>query len=645
MGVIAFTDLRRGVNERHPATLPDGFVEEAWQVTYDQSQLCRRRNGSDYVLNPIDGTTIAVSLGIYTPDSTPANERLWMLMDNATFRYYTPAWSPTTVTPSPADVFTTAAHMVTLHGKLFIAAGSTTGGTPLDRLHVWDGTTLRRAGLATPAAPTAADTGAGSFSGTRYYRVRYAVLSGSTVLRRSEPSAVLTFAPSGAGASARVTKPATISEGETHWELEESIDNANFYRIATTAVGTTTYDDSLAMSAVATTGTLSATVGDYTVQGSARYLAVDRDRLVMLGNTTDTSKDSDVTWTVVGSDTSGVGNDERVPTSTGNRLTLDGTLGGRGTGIVAFDTQILVFKKKRVYLLSHTGSRQGAYRMEPLSTTFGALDNTIVEGVDDQGRAALYFLDEILGPMRYGAGGFVQLAPQIQQTFGAYFLKTATIPANALFVPKRREVWFHIAQTSATVSTTYPTLRLVYNVETGGVSWHFVSGNTSRLDGRQIASCITWANIPYFASTIVGAGVFVEADKDATSSDFGTRAFRAFIRTGTVSAAPGVLNRRLGVTGAVLGARPLAATSIAVTAVRDYGKETASVTASLVPNAATNPSGANERFVTVPLDDLKLSEGTTFQFEVGDASAVSVLPWSAEQLTVTVSPEGTNVGA
>jgi hypothetical protein len=38
---------------------------------------------------------------------------------------------------------------VSLHGKAFFAFN-----TDVDRLHVWDGTSFRRAGLAEPAAPT-----------------------------------------------------------------------------------------------------------------------------------------------------------------------------------------------------------------------------------------------------------------------------------------------------------------------------------------------------------------------------------------------------------------------------------------------------------------------------------------------------------
>jgi hypothetical protein len=643
---INLTDLRRGVNERHPATLPEGFVEQAWNITYDRSQLGARRNGSQALVSPIKTIYVARSLHVHTPDSTAANERLWAFLNDDTFRFYTSAWASTDPSVSPADTFTGFASFASLHGKLFIACdnNSTT------RLHVYDGTNIRRVGLKTPtAAPTAADTGAGTLSGTRYYRVRYAVLSGSTVLLRSEPSATLTFTPSGGGAAVRVTKPAAINEGETHWELEESIDNANFYRIATTVVGTTTYDDSLATSAVATSGTLSATIGDYTVPESARFLVVDRDRLLMFGNHEDATKDSDLTWTVVGTDTTGVGNDERVPTATGNRLTIDGGNGGRLTGARAYDSQVIAFKKKGVYLVSHTRNRVGAYVFERLTPSIGAVEGSLCDGVDERGQPALYFLDDALGPMRFGARGFEQLAPQLQSTFQSYFnASAASSSANAMYVPKRREVHFNIAVNNSAGNGDWPGLTMVYNIETGGVSWSFIADTDNYLAGKPIYACVTWNNLAY-VSTDNGPsgggvlGTLAQIDVAGATQDFGVRPFRAYIRTKAFAPDPNGINKRITLTGGVLGARPLAATSVSVSAIRDHGKEIKTVTASLAPNAATNPSAADERFVTVPLDDFVMAEATVLQFELGDASRVAVTPWSLEQFTGLLGKDGQNV--
>lgn len=644
---LTFTDLRRGASERHPATLPEGFVQEAWNITYDRSQLGARRNGSAYVVNPVSGVVVPIALAVHTPDSTLANERLWIFGTDGAFRFYTSAWAATTPTISPADTFAFVGglSMKSLHGKFFIACKSNQS-----RLHVYDGTNVRRVGIApASAAPTAVDTGAGTYAGTRYFRVRFTKESGGVVLVRSEPSPVLTKAPSGAGTGLIVTRPTAPGESETHWELEESIDNATFYKInASIVLATTTSTSSTAYASVASAGTQSAVAGEYTVPPSGRFLVIDRDRVCLFGNYDDATLDADMQWTVVGTDTSGVGNDERIPTATGNRLSLDGSSGGGLTGAIAFGTQILAFKKKRVYLISHTGNRATAYRQDPIATSFGAIEGSVCEGVDADGQPAVYFLDDVLGPMRYGAGGFQQLAPQIQRTFGSYLQVvpgTTGVPAaNAMFVPNRREVWFHIAQPSSTVIADWPTLRLTYNVETGGVSWGFVGSSTNQLNGFPVFAATVWNNTPYITSSNGSGGAsIIEVDKAATSSDFGSRTFRSYIRTKAVSVDGAALNKRLQIMGAVLGARPLSGVSLTISAIRDYGKEVVSTTALLTANAATNPSGVDETFVTVPLDDLLLGEATVVQFEMGDATVRSVLPWSMEQFTATWGPHGVNV--
>lgn len=114
------------------------------------------------------------------------------------------------------------------------------------RSHIYEsGGTMRRSGIAAPATPTAANTATGGkFQGTRYYRQRSVTVVGSVVTVRSEPSAELTFTPSGSKNGVTVTKGADQSgEASTHWELEASLDDNNWYRIVRTINATTTYDD------------------------------------------------------------------------------------------------------------------------------------------------------------------------------------------------------------------------------------------------------------------------------------------------------------------------------------------------------------------------------------------------------------------
>lgn len=112
-------------------------------------------------------------------------------------------------------------------------------------------------GFTTSAAPTAADSGvAGTVSGQRWYRVRYAIPAS---LRYGDWSPALAFTPSTSKNAVVVTKPAALSAGETHWELAAAgAATGPFYKIASTVVGTTTVNDSIsgAPPSYSATGTL-----------------------------------------------------------------------------------------------------------------------------------------------------------------------------------------------------------------------------------------------------------------------------------------------------------------------------------------------------------------------------------------------------
>src|SRR6185312_16065401 len=173
-----------------------------------------------------------------------------------------------------------------------------------------------------------------AFITTRFYRVRYVVKSGTTILRQSEPSDTVTFTPSGTGAGATITKPASIGEGETHWQIEASFDDANFYIIATEPVATTTFNDenpnTIPYSDI---GDLDDTdIGSNVPLPAARLVGVDDDRLTLGGSFVNTDLDSRVMWTPVKNDP-GLGNSERIPADTDNFRDLDTKEGGGLTGI------------------------------------------------------------------------------------------------------------------------------------------------------------------------------------------------------------------------------------------------------------------------------------------------------------------------
>lgn len=250
---LLITSHRGGYNDTDPpnALNPDECTN-ALNVEFFDSLLGERRAGTatlDLTSSGLTTETHAVHISQWFPTNVPTLPEYIAISATpgasvkAARRNTSGVWSAL----SPNDAIDNAAPGIfaivtqALNGKIFIAYKSAQ-----NRLHCWDGTSWRRVGLAAPSPPTGADTGtAGTFSGTRYYRIRITVMSGSTVLLRSEPSTVLTFVPSKTKNGATITKPSLPGEGETHWEIEASLDNANWYRLSQIVVATTTYTDNV----------------------------------------------------------------------------------------------------------------------------------------------------------------------------------------------------------------------------------------------------------------------------------------------------------------------------------------------------------------------------------------------------------------
>lgn len=623
VATLLLTDLRGGENDEHPATIAENQVARAVNVDYYTAFLLARRNGSTVLLS--GAAQNYYTLGVYTPNSTASEDELWALDAAGNWFSYSTALAVTPYTPNPADVFTPTSPVsfASLHGKLFLA-NPTTSGAPLNRLHVWDGTTLRRAGLAAPLLPpSVTNQGAGTFTNTRYYRVRWTVQNGSGVtVLRSEPSPQVTFVPSGAGASARITRPASNNENPTNWEVEESIDNANWYRIATVAIATTTYDDSLAKTAVASNGILSADIGDYLPMGSVRYLAVDRDRLIGFGNYYDPTQDSNVVWTPVGTDPAGVGNDERVPFDVGSVVALDGQDGGPLTGGNSYDARIVAFKLHRTYTLTHTGIRQSAYLPQPVSRTYGAMPLSNVEGVDAEGRPTLFFVDDKVGPMALGANGFEVLSPFLQKRFlsttEGVNLSASFRVTHAVYHADRKQVWWFFAG----IGENSPSFVWVYNVLTDAVAFYTLP---------EVAyHSVMWNRKPIFS---VPSGTVITADTAGAVDDYG-HPFRAYVTTRAYQL--GGLVKRFHIKAAMIEGDAASGVTLAFTRIRDYGAESLTTLFSLSPQSG-------QRFVIVPMDDAYMQEATALQLEIGDPSGVSVTPWLLTRAALKWDTSGDNV--
>lgn len=612
---IIIDDLTGGMADDHAAALKANQVTHAYDVDYWAANCAGRRNGCSNLITGIASAT--VGLFHHTPTDLASGDLLFTITLGGVWKSYTVGGAATTHTASPATTFDAARAVdaVSLHGKLFIACRNS-----VSRMHVYDGTNLRRAGFTvTTAAPTAADTAvAGTYATTRYFRVRWTVqVSGATVLR-SEPSAVLTKAPNGSFDGLIVTRPTAAGEGETHWEVEESIDNANFYRIATVAIATTTYTDTLAATSIATTGTLSEDIGDYEPLRSARWLTVDNDRLILGGDVEDATKDSRVQWTPIGL---GVGNDERIPLDNANYIDCDGRNKGGLTGLKAYDGKIVAFKSDQIHVLVRAGSNGSAYLPGSVVRAMGALPFSVVEGFDSDGKAALYFLDPSSGPSVMGATGTRSVAPQLRRTWKASINRNATTRVcHAVYYSDIQQVWWYIS----TGANNIPNQKWVYHTETGGVTFHTVPS--------AVYSSTMWDSGAAMGGNKPTVGLvssIITCDTTATS-DAGT-AFRAYIRTKAYTV--NSLIEKGGVMRGVVEADAATGVTLTLNLIRDYGAETIPVTALLT-------ASGTETIVIVPIDDATIAETKVIQFEIGDASAASVAAWQLHRMAFKLRPEG-----
>lgn len=618
---LTIRSLRGGMNNTDPPhALDEDQCVLAENVEFWRTTCGERRLGS---------TAVSLTSASLTDESAIVHLSQWFPTNNATI----PEWWAVAATPGTSvsvakklfDTWTTESPNDAINTSLPDVYNISTQAlgsllfwsyrSAVDRLHVWDGNVWRRTGLAQPVAPTAANHGSGGYATVRYFRVRFVEVNlASVVVRRSEPSTSLAFTPSGSGDGATVTKPAGISEGETHWELEASTDNATFYRIARTAVGTTTYLDTTAFAAgYAGGGPVSEEIGAYTLQSSAKYLAVDGDRLLLASHWTDTSLMSTVSWTPVEAAT-GVGNSERLPFDLDNTLDLDGYEGGTITGIAPSVYGLwYVFKWSHIYQMTRTGDPTKAYDALTISKTRGALPGTIVPGADRNGDPCTFFIDPRLGPSCIGNEG-IQTITGLDQTWKRANL-LATIPGHGVYYADKRQLHWWIAidgastpnyelvlQVNQTTSSS-GTLSRGWSVATGGRANAYCSAILTEnvfLGGSQ-----TLSNLPYIGKTTPDY-----MQRCDTGQLDGSTPFRAQIVTKPYIAA-GILNKWGSLRVALLAAAS-SGKSILVRLIRDYGAE---YTGEAV---VTLTATGTETDVIRLLDEMTVSGCTAIQVMITD---------------------------
>lgn len=648
---FSISDFSGGYNDTDPPTsLAPNQCVKAENIDFFKSPCGARRHGCSAITLPltISGIDCIVPfLFRHLPTSDETAAQLWAMAitingfsgtseasSTQILAYKDTSWHTVTFMDAPSnrvqDLFQTRAQ--SLHGKMFIAYRSA-----VDRLHVWDGINLRPSGLLQPlTTPTAANSGSGAFLGPRYYRSRETFQSGGKTLLRSEPSLSVTFTPSGSGSGALVTAPA-VTNGSglaTHWELEASLNNADYYVIATTAIATTTFTDTQSAGAGYSSFPLSEDIGDYLTIPSGKYLLADEDRLLIAGSFENDSQASVVRWTPVFNDP-GTGNDERIPLKTDNALNLDGFEGGGITGMAGpINGIIYVFKSSHIYKLVRTGQVEAAYSASILSRIRGAIPDSVIEGVDQAGRPTIYFLDPKVGPVRLGDGGLLTCGSDILNTWSSVNLDTIRASVRSVFYPFKKQANWWIA----TGSSSSPDTRITLQVDSSQMApdglrygWTKHTG----LSSSAIATCQFASNIEANVGRSLSLKPFISVGNvvyimdtgfnDGSSGFTSTLVSKPFILSGSI-------NNKAGVrAGSLIGAADANAV-VNISLIKDFGVETSpSVDMSLAPVGTEDP-------VIKIADSLRLSECRTAQIKLTDGAGNSS-QWHVDHISLVPRSE------
>lgn len=663
---LVIDDLRGGRNGGDPfLSLKANQVVEARNVDYYHTRLGRKRGGaSDLSLTFSSNGPFADSINAlirHVPGTDDSAAELWAV--DGTNQIGRLAGATTWTEPTLKDAQTGNSwdtYGASLNGKLFLAYKSAQ-----NRLHVWDGSTVRRTGINPGSnAPTVGNTGSGSYAAVlRYYRVRFIEVAGGIVVRRSEPTPSVSFTPSGTGTAARVTQPTVPSEGETHWEVEVSLDNITFYTLSASfsgniAIGTTTYDDSVATTLYSTAATAKAT-GTFTLQKSYKFLAADQSRLLGYGSWTSTDKQNRVEFSAVFASLD-VGDTERVDTTLGYYVDLDESDSGAATGIVGpCWGNFYAFKFRQMWELSPTGDPYRPYRAVCISKTIGCVaPKTLTIGEDPQGNPALYFLSE-RGPYRYGVRGLEYIGHEIEDvtqssSAGGFTSSIVTsvntdigvgLVGHAVYHTAKRQWWLWFSQ----VGSSFPGYLVVYHLDanSGGGGWSFYNNGTANFFGPESSRCsVMFADTvgatmghdlkPYAGKTSNtvsengGAGAPHIWKLDTGTTDVGTT-FPASILTRPIE--PAGPYTYVDLSDVLVGAQMLSAVTLTVSTFVDY-RDPAQAASASGTALLTQDASIVDRRKLLRAEGSEHGHVLAVMYRIGDASAADTGSWSLDRLVI-----------
>jgi hypothetical protein len=616
----------------HPLAVPEDMGTEMLNVIFQDGGLAKKRGGSSTVTLSSNPGGVIVSMRKFVPAQNLAAAELFIVDSAGTPVISRIASGNTRSALALTDAIATRQQDTTwasVGGNLYIAYDST-----VNRLQVFrpgeSTTAVFRAGLPAPAAPTAANTGTGSYAATiRYYRVQWRVVSGTKVLRQSNLSASLSFTPSGSGTAARVTRPAEANESETHWALYGAEAEAGpYYELAQTLMATTTYDDSTAPSSY-DLGEVAPLDGSNYPFPSVKYLATDGVRLFGLGVWESTAGNSvlPVAGRVYFSPPIGATDaddaeriqfnsvqDDYVDLSVNGIGGVDRGLGGPINGV------IFAFQSTGIYMLVPTGQATAPFRRVIVTQDKGAVSHeSIVSGEDERGQPCVYFLDPTDGPRRLAIGSTVEwLGKDVDDLWQTVNLAATGKVAWGVYDSREKLVIWAIA----TGASNYPDRMIVYDVTHGRISedgsvrrgWVTWTGPlTATAAGTMFPSTLD-ASRPLTETLYVGpTSSAILARQDTSTTDYGTEAFQGYIRSKAFDWQP--LGRTKRIMRSFLVALKSASYTVLQSLISDWGKETRTSTVSLDGSASQTRVRAQS--------DLDMASLITAQVQLGDASAVA----------------------
>lgn len=471
-GSLFWTNLR-GMNiADNPSELPDFIGTDAVDVVLEEGSLGRRRANLETISLSSGPSAWNTIVKVARHQSGTATAELWVFgqqtgQNGGAYRWPSGSWSSVTLTDCDQGLSHLQAvgnvSTASFNGKFFLAYPSS-----VNRLHLWDGSSVRRVGIVASSAATVANGGgAGAYPATiRYYKIQFKILSGSDIVAQSELSASVSFTPSGADTNATVTKP-TTPDSATHWVVFASADNVTYFNLSgDIVVATTTYADTTTVGTY--TGALAPTAGQFYPPPSCKFVLAADNRLFMAGAHESsagtglvTPKHSRIWYTpVLGA--SDIGDDERIVNSSGLGIKTWVDVGEHdGSDITGLegpiDGIIYVLKAKAIWRLVPTGNVDAPYRPERITDQVG-MDSasTCCIGEDGNGNPAIYFSDR-RGPYR--------LVPSVGlEWLGADLVQPASIVnpftsgsagVNAAWDPIQRAAYF-IPVLDATTLATIP---------------------------------------------------------------------------------------------------------------------------------------------------------------------------------------------